>query len=315
VQAFQPSDDREKSQRITPSIALSISMIMITGVIAGGARAGEETHVRNKVLLIGIDGCRPDALARAKAPQLHELIREGAFSDKAQTGDIPISGPGWASMLTGVWRTKHGVFNNDFVGAQWTQYPHFFRRIKEVQPKAYTASIVHWGPIETRIVAGADLSTQFRKDAKVADEACRLLTEGDPDVLFLQFDEVDAAGHRYGFHPSVDRYRMAIEQTDAYVGRMLQAVRSRKTFSRENWLILASTDHGGADRDHKTNIPANRTIFVIVSGPSAIKGAIEPAPSIVDVAATALIHLCGSIDAKWDLDGKPVGLKPRKREK
>jgi hypothetical protein len=67
-----------------------------------------------KVLIIGIDGCRPDALKAAKAPHLHALMREGAFSEAAQAGDITVSGPGWSSMLTGVWRTKHGVRDNKF---------------------------------------------------------------------------------------------------------------------------------------------------------------------------------------------------------
>ena len=57
------------------------------------------------------------------------MIKEGASSLKARTGDITLSGPGWASMLTGVWREKHGVRTNDFKGHNPKDYPHFFHDI------------------------------------------------------------------------------------------------------------------------------------------------------------------------------------------
>ena len=61
-----------------------------------------------KVLFIGIDGCRFDAIEAARAPQLDKLIAEGAHSAKVkilaprETNSDTISGPGWSSLLTGV---------------------------------------------------------------------------------------------------------------------------------------------------------------------------------------------------------------------
>ena len=264
-----------------------------------------------RVLLVGIDGCRPDALLAAKAPHLHGLIKDGAFSAKAQTGAFTVSAPGWSSMLTGVWHTKHGVRDNTFAGAAFERYPHFFRRLKQVRPTAYTVSLTHWPGIATHIVRDADVSTLFPRDAQVADMALRVLRDRDPDVLFVHFDEVDGAGHKHGFHPTVPEYTRAVEQTDGYVGRLLEAVRARKNYAHEDWLVLVSTDHGGSEKDHGKDVPEHRTIFVIVSGPATARGAIEPPPGVVDVAATALAHLGVALDPKWDLDGKPVGLKPR----
>jgi len=280
--------------------------------IALSSSLGAENPVHKKLLIIGIDGCRPDALLKAKTPHLRELIRDGAFSDRAQTGDITVSGPGWSSMLTGVWREKHGIRDNKFEGANFGEYPHFFRRLKERWPHAYTASIVNWAPINERIVRDADLAVILPKDSQVAEQAARVLRERDPDAVFVHFDEVDAAGHKHGFHPTVAPYIAAIEQTDIYLGQLLEGIRRRNTYAREDWLILVSTDHGGSDKGHGKNIPEHRTIFVIVSGRSAARGTMEPAPAIVDVAATALTHLGIALDRQWHLDGKPVGLKPEK---
>ncbi len=264
---------------------------------------------RKKALIIGIDGCRPDALLVAKAPQLHGLIKQGAFSDKAQTGDMTASGSGWGSLLTGVWREKHGVRGNDFKLANFGEFPDLLTRIKKARPVSFVASVVHWDPIQKLIIKKADVNAAYKTDAQVATAACKLLGENKLDLLFIHFDDVDGAGHKYGFDPMQPRYLAAIAQTDDYVGALLHALAQRPSYAQEDWLIVVSTDHGGSGKGHGLNIPAHRTIFLIVSGPSAARGTIEPVPGIVDVAPTVLQHLGVSIDARWRLDGKAVGLK------
>jgi predicted AlkP superfamily pyrophosphatase or phosphodiesterase len=265
-----------------------------------------DNHPVPKVLLIGIDGCRPDALVRALAPHMHRLILTGAFSDRAQTGDIPVSGPGWSSMLTGVWRQKHGVRDNDFDGADFVHYPHFFRRLKQARPDADTVSIVRWRSIHDHILKDAELAEVSWTDRQVADRAGYALRERKADAVFVQFEDVDQAGHEFGFDPAQPNYQAAIERTDSHVGRLLEAVRQRKTYAAEEWLILISTDHGGSGKSHGRDVPEDRTIFIVANGPSVTRGAIEPPPAIVDVAATALVHLGVPLDPSWQLDAKPI---------
>jgi predicted AlkP superfamily pyrophosphatase or phosphodiesterase len=284
-------------------------LLALLALLGGPAAAGADEGRTKRVLLIGIDGCRPDALRAARAPHLKALADNGAYSYRAQTGDLTVSGSGWSSMLCGVWREKHGVRGNDFAGQNFGEFPHFFRRVRQARPKAYLASAVHWAPIAEQIVRDADLSTTHRRDAEVVRKAIEVLTQHDPDVLFLHFDEVDGAGHRFGFHPKVPEYLRAIAEADAGVGKVLEALRRRKAYEREDWLILVSTDHGGSDKGHGKNIPEHRTIFLIVSGPSAARGEIEPPPGVVDVAATALEHLGIPIEQRWRWDGRSVGLK------
>ncbi|MCI0459415.1 MAG: alkaline phosphatase family protein [Gemmataceae bacterium] len=296
------------SRRLTCSVAALALTLLLWAPSRATQVPAEQTRAR-KVLIVGIDGCRPDALKAAKAPHLHGLIREGAFSDQAQTGDATISGPGWTSMLTGVWRQKHGVRDNRFEGHNPREFPHLFRRVKQAMPRANTVSIVHWAPIAERIVVDADVSTKHKNDEAVTREAVQILLKGNPDVMFLHFDEVDYAGHKYGFHPKVPQYVQAIERADTQVGAVLTALRQRKTYEREDWLILVSTDHGGSGKGHGKDIPEHRTIFLIVSGPSAARGVIDPAPGIVDVTVTALVHLGVALDPRWRLDGRAVGLR------
>ncbi len=261
-----------------------------------------------KALLIGIDGCRPDALLAAKAPHLHGLIKDGCFSDHAQTVDLTISGPSWSSMLTGVDWKKHGVRDNSFKGADFAAFPHLLARYKKARPHGFAASVAHWDGI-AKIITEADHATTHKTGAETAAVASKVLAEKDADLVFVHFDDVDGAGHKHGFSPKEAKYLDAIAQVDGHVGDLLKAIRGRKNYDKEDWLIVVSTDHGGSGKGHGQNIPEHRTIFLIVSGKSAARGTIEPAPSVFDVTPTILTHLGVTIEAGWKLDGKAVGLK------
>ncbi|MDG2306539.1 MAG: alkaline phosphatase family protein [Candidatus Binatia bacterium] len=272
----------------------------------GGAPAVERTR---KVLLIGIDGVRPDALQVAVTPNLDGLIAGGAVSYAAQTVTPSSSGPGWSTMLTGVLPEKHEVLTNLFLHPAFDAHPPVTTRIEAAQSELVTASIVHWDPINLFILTDADVDRQLPTDAEVAAEAAALLRDGDPDFLFLHFDEVDGTGHAIGFSPDIPEYLERIAITDGHIGTVLDALRGRPTIDEEDWLILSSTDHGGLGVSHGGITTAEQTIYVLVSGGGAASGTIEPAPSIADVAATALQWLEIEIDPAWDLDGTPVGLR------
>ncbi len=282
---------------------------------------------RQKVLVIGIDGCRHDAVVAAETPNIDAIIARGTRfigtdilsptrTDKANT----VSGPGWSNLLTGVWPDKHGVNNNRFVGSNYERYPHFFAHAKAAQPKIQTASFSDWGPIAEKILSASDKTVNqpaegpdsyAQHDAGLTTQCSEHLRNLDPDLVFLYLGQVDECGHAHGFHPTVKEYTQAIERVDAHIGQVTQAIESRKTYTLEDWLILICTDHGGAGTDHgdgHTNPDIRRT-FMVVSGPSAVVDAPPTQTYQVDVVATILTHLKIPLHQDWELDGKPVGLK------
>jgi predicted AlkP superfamily pyrophosphatase or phosphodiesterase len=263
---------------------------------------------KKKALILGIDGCRPDALLAASTPSFDSLIENGSFSDQAQTGAYTISAPGWADMLTGVWYDKHGITDNSFEGRRLEEYPHFFARLKEKAPHLNAVSIVNWAPINEEILSGADRNVEIPDDAEVAKEAIRTLKQDDLDLLFIQFDEVDAGGHKHEYRKDSAGYLAVIEKTDALIGLILDALKSRASFGEEDWLIVSGTDHGGSGTSHGQDIPDHRTIYLIVSGDSAKKGEISPAPEIVDVPPTVAAHLGIEPDPAWGWEGRVIGL-------
>ena len=288
---------------------------------------GAETTPSNHVLVIGMDGTRPDALRAASTPNIDALISNGAFSDTTRIlGDRyrkndTVSGPGWSSFLTGVWADKHGVNDNRFVGKNYELFPHFFARLREQFPDAQTASFVDWKPIDQHIVSAATHRTAFdahgakeytKFDERIANEAAGYLTKNDPHATMVYFGSIDETGHRSGFHPSVDSYIDAIEKVDAHIGKLIAAIKARPSYDLENWLVLISTDHGGRGRGHGGghDVPEIYTTFLIVSGASAKRGKIQQPTYVVDLPVTALVHLGVKLDSDWKLDGKVVGLAP-----
>ncbi|RAJ79334.1 putative secreted protein (Por secretion system target) [Chitinophaga dinghuensis] len=220
-----------------------------------------------KVLLIGIDGCRHDAVLAANAPTLDSLLSNSISSVDALTETPTWSGVGWSAMLTGVWRNKTGVIDNTFSGSDYSVYKSFLERAELTTAARRTVSIVHWTPLNTYIIKNIDATINLTTDLDVKNAAVTELTSNNPDVLYVDFDDVDHAGHSYGFSPTVSQYTNAIATTDTYIRNILTALKSRPNYANEDWLVAVSTDHGGNMAGHGGSSFEERNIFTIFSNP------------------------------------------------
>lgn len=221
-----------------------------------------------KVLFIGIDGCRADVLMGANTPAIDELLTHAVYSTDGLCAYKTWSGNGWSSMLTGVWHTKHGVTDNTFSGANFTNYPDFISRMETYNSALKTISCVHWGPINTTIIQNANIKNTYATDLEVKNGAVAALTTDNPDVLFVAFDDVDHSGHTYGFDSTISQYVSTIETTDSYVAAVVAAMKSRPNYANEDWLVVVTTDHGGNLAGHGGGTIEERTIFNIYSNPN-----------------------------------------------
>ncbi len=263
----------------------------------------------NKVLIIGIDGTMVSALAVARTPNLNALTSNGCYSVRAVTHPVTHSAACWSSMFTGVWGDKHLVNdpNNSFTGNNFANYPSFFKRLEQANSNLNTVCLARWAPLLT-VVPDADVKTAYGSDAEITAETCRRLTNTNPDVLYMILLDVDSAGHTYGWGPSVTNYVHAIEVADGQVGQIMAALQKRPTYTNENWLVIALTDHGQHDNP---DLEKSRITWHIINGPSAARGVMWPSPSIVDICATVLTHMGVPIDPAWNLDGRLEGFPLR----
>lgn len=286
---------------------------------------------RPKVLIVGMDGLRYDRLTHspANAPVLHALMAAGAVGtsllpygraddDPSAGGAYTDSGPGWSSILTGVWPDRHGVTGNDFKGADYARYPDFLTRAATARPGLRTAAAVSWPALVRRGTLGRAIGRRVRHngelwgyetaDRRVARTALRWLTKSDPDVLFVYFGATDEAGHDTG--PLSPAYDRALLAQDAHLGRLLEAIEARRAVpghAEERWTVLVTTDHGHLDSGgHGGDSRAEREVFVILAEPGKPGGTRLVAPRLVDIAPTVLDRLGIPIDPAWGLPGRAL---------
>jgi len=276
------------------------------------------------VLVIGLDGVRADALTVASTPHLDALAAAGTISHHAYAGgqlgtptEQPTkSGPGWTSVLTGVWVDKHGVRSNAFDGSRIDEFPHFFQRIHEVSPSARLSSFASWPRIHPYILRSTHADTAFSptegnvvtRDVEVTEAVVAHLVEQNPTVVFVQLSNGDHAGHAFGFSPDAVDYTRAIEVLDEHVGRMVGALRARPSYADEDWLVLVTADHGGVNGMHGGQRPGERTIPFIASGGHIARGKkVSHGPGLTAVPPTVMHHLDLPIDSQWGWDSEPFG--------
>lgn len=235
-----------------------------------------EAQKENKVLIVGLDGVRPDALQFANTPNIDKLTDNGTYSWDALNEGTTSSGPGWSNILTGVWQDKHGVTNNSFAGSNFVKYPPIFKYIEDHNPELHTVSICEWHPINNSISnLFADRIVNTNGPANTESIVSAYLVDEDPDVMFVHLDSPDGAGHGYGYSIDVPQYISTLEAVDTSIGVMLDALDSRSTSENENWLIILTTDHGGLGRSHGGNSIDERNVFFIASGDNVENKQIE----------------------------------------
>lgn len=93
-----------------------IALLVLLGLIAGGAVWYTRFPRRFNVLLITLDTTRADRLGGygyplAKTPVLDRLAQQGVLFERAYA-PVPLTLPSHASMLTGLYPPEHGLHNN-----------------------------------------------------------------------------------------------------------------------------------------------------------------------------------------------------------
>lgn len=313
-----------------------LSMFILSDVLAGS----------RKVLLIGIDGVRADALQRADMPTLDWLHRNGFGTFASWHQDITISGPSWSSILCGVYHDKHGVVNNKFRGKRYDRYPMLPIIAKSYEPGLKFGMYMEWdklikhsvGQQWDQILKGSIAGTD-----ETAERSSEWLIETDLDFYFVYFGAADYVGHISGFSPHNPFYRWTLEGIDRGINEVIHSLKRRKDYFNEDWLILLTTDHGGTLFSHGGLSPSERQVFWLAYSDRIQKNTLcgldcgnindfsnprisalqHHVPVQPDIATTALHHLlfasiCKPSDLNcWNLDGvswlDPMGLSNEKK--
>ena len=229
--------------------------------------------------------------------------------------------PGWSTILTGVWPTKHLVTANTPMPTALDRYPDVLSRAEAATPRRRTMAAVGAAMIAGDFGPGPLLGSQiddlifhdrrlleeaiFEADRRVLTDAVTGLTERDAQLSFVYFGIADKTAHRNGSRS--EAYLDALRTLDERLGLLLAAVDARPSRAEEDWLVIVTTDHGHRDEGgHGGDTPAERQSFVAARGIGSGPLADGRWVANVDIAPTLLTHLGIDLDPEWDLDGRPL---------
>ena len=275
----------------------------VTPAPAAPATRPAEAARTEHVIVVSIDGLRPDAIAKYGATNLQRLMREGSYTLHAQTILPSKTLPSHVSMLTGVEPAVHGVtWNTDLTDRHGTlPVPTVFSIAK--QGGQHTAAFFSKAKFHHLQAPGsldytqAPAKTWSPWDAqRTVGDAVRYLREAQPNLLFVHLGEPDYAGHMIGYMSWY--YGANVRLADRALGQLVAA--ADREYGRDGYTLIVTSDHGGQGKGHGSDHELDTTIPWITRGRGVQAGGVLPTGvRTMDTAATALWLLGVPVPASW----------------
>ncbi|TAL10644.1 MAG: hypothetical protein EPO02_06740 [Nitrospirae bacterium] len=280
--------------RIVPG---GIAVLLLIGCLfAAEAPAAEAPAYADNVVIIIVDGLRPDALKQAKAPALESLIKRGSSTMKAQTVTPSRTLPAFTSMLTGLPVETHGV--------DWNEYEPQRGYLKA--PTIFEIATFNGSKWGAAFIQKEKLLHVTKQDRRLALHVCSINEPGctakkiaadvinayktatdstKPSLFLIHFAEADVAGHADGWMSTP--YLRTVEDIDRAIGALLKGFKELGLYEQTTFLV--SADHGGHGTTHGTTMPEDMTIPWIAAGPGIKAGyEIKQPVSLMDMPATVM---------------------------
>jgi hypothetical protein len=213
-----------------------------------------------RILVVVVDGMRPDALHPDTTPTMWAAARSGWWAPRGGLGELPaFTYPNHATFVTGSAPARHGVLcHRALTSDGW-------RRAERVGPQVptlfdlgdelgWTTGLVagdpnligvcggrsadlHWPPGGVLPDGTPTAATACATDAATLDAVRRAGVE-ELDLALVQLDETDAVSHVHG--PASEEVRAQLRRTDQVVAELLDRYRRRW----DDTVVVVLSDHG-----------------------------------------------------------------------
>lgn len=248
-----------------------------------------------KVLLILVDGMRPDALVNIR--QVEELKKKAAWTLDAQTVFPSATLPCHMSLFYSVEPNRHGTTTNTFA-PQVRPIDGLFDVLHD--NKKMNAMFYSWGQLRDVLRPGKLFYSQFCRPARLShwqtnkllcDGALNFIAEAQPDFTFLYLFSPDSLGHREGWMS--EGYMKDVQECWDHIEYVLENL-------PEDYTVFITADHGGHERNHGTDLPEDMTIPLFALGPNFTPGRKLENASIMDIAPTVTALLGVETPEEWE---------------
>ncbi|MBR6313048.1 MAG: alkaline phosphatase family protein [Clostridia bacterium] len=235
-----------------------------------------------KVILILVDGMRPDGLLQCGHPFVNELLENGTSYLAAQTVMPSVTLPCHMSLFHSVDPDRHGITSNTHT-PQVRPIEGLIDRLDSRGKKC--ASIYNWEELRDLSRPGHLHFSYFLNeekdvdtDTRITDTAVQYIEAEQPDFLFLYLGETDTTGgHDSGWMS--ETYLQVVNNAIACTKRVCDCL-------PDGYTLILTADHGGHGRGHGSDMPEDMTIPILCLGSRFEKGLQLPGGSIKDIAVT-----------------------------
>lgn len=249
-----------------------------------------------KVILISVDGLRPDGFLACNNPYVDELMKKAYYTLEGKTVMPSVTLPCHMSLFHSVTPQRHGITTNLYLPMARPINGLF----EQLRNKKYTCAMYYgWEPLRDvarpeslRFAEFIHSYSEEYSDTSLTDRALERIRVSKPDFVFLYMVETDEkGGHDNGW------------MTEEYLRRVSIAVDNIKRVVEEcgdEYSVVITADHGGHDRHHGLEIPEDMTIPMFYIGKQFEAGKRFPGGSILDIAPT-IAKLMGADPAdEWE---------------
>ncbi len=252
--------------------------------------------MNKKVILISIDGMRPDGLLSSGNPYIKTLESECAYTYTGQSVNPSVTFPCHFSMTHSVSPARHGILTNTYV-PEVRPVAGIFEKVASVG--GVSAMFYGWEPLRNIASPGslkfATYINAYMKesgDTALTDEALRIIGEHKPDFVFLYMVETDEkGGHDNGWMS--EEYLRRISIAIDNVKRVIEAY-------GDEYSVIIMADHGGHDRSHGSTCPEDMTVPFFFRGAAFTPGKVVDGVTLLDIAPTIAALLGIEPEREWE---------------
>lgn len=256
--------------------------------------------MKNKVILISIDGMRPDGVLGCGNPFVQQMMALGSHALDATTVFPSVTLPCHMSMFHSVPPERHGMTTNLYM-PQVHPVRGLFEQISGAG--GVCAMYYGWEPLRDISRPGslryAEYIHSYAADATdglLTDRAIDRIQKSHPDFVFLYMVETDEkGGHDSGW--MTDTYL-------SYVSAAIDNVRRVYETASDEYTIIVTADHGGHGRGHGSDAPEDMTIPMFFLGKEFEADKAISNVSILDLAPTVAKIMGAPSAPEWE--GKPL---------
>ena len=252
--------------------------------------------MKNKVILISIDGMRADAVRACGNPFAETMMQIGSYTLNASSMMPSVTLPCHMSIFHSVPPMRHGILTNTYTPPVRPISGLF----EQVHNAGKTAAMFYgWEPLRDVARPGSLETAEYLRayaqehtDGVLTERALKTIESLEPDFIFLYMVETDEkGGHDSGW--------MTETYLD-YVSHGIENVRRVYEAAGDKYTIIVTADHGGHDRAHGTDLPEDMIIPMFFIGPMFEAGKELSGLSLIDLAPTVAEILQVPVAREWE---------------